>query len=66
MILENKNIDHTNKETIDAFKNSASSLKRNFQKQKTNLDRYYNTQLEIISDQQIMVGNLFGILKQKF
>jgi len=66
MILENKNIDLTNKETIDAFKNSASSLKRNFQKQKTNLDRYYNTQLEIISDQQIMVGNLFGILKQKF
>lgn len=66
MVLENTSIDLTHKETIDAFKNSASSLKRNFQKQKTNLDRYYNSQLDIISNQQILIGNLFGILKQKF
>jgi hypothetical protein len=66
MVLENKQIDLTNKETLDAFKNSAICLKRNFQKQKTHLDRYYNTQLEIITNQQILVGDLFGILKQKF
>jgi len=41
MVLENKQIDLTNKETLDAFKNSAICLKRNFQKQKTHLDRYY-------------------------
>lgn len=66
MVLENTQIDLSHKETIDAFKNSASSLKRNFQKQKNNLDRYYNSQLEIIGNQQILIGNLFEILKQKF
>lgn len=66
MILENTNLDLTHKETIDAFKNSASSLKRNFKKQKTQLDRYYNSQLEIISEQQVLVASLFGIVKQNF
>jgi hypothetical protein len=66
MLIEQKNIDLTHKETIDAFKHIASSLKRNFQKQKTSLDRYYSTQIEFITSQQSNLTELYGILKQKY
>ena len=65
MLIEQKDIDLTHKQTMDAFKHIASSLKRNFQKQKTNLDRYYSTQMEFITSQQNNLTELYGILKQK-
>lgn len=66
LILDQKNIDLTHKETVDAFKNMASTIKRNFQKQKTILDRYYNTQMELFALQQNNIEELFTIVKQKF
>ena len=65
MVLDAKNVDFKNKETKDAFKNAASTIKRNFQKQKTLLDRYYNQQMELINGQVTNIEYLYGILKQK-
>ena len=65
MVLDAKDVDFKNKETKDAFKNAASTIKRNFQKQKTLLDRYYNQQMELISGQMTNIESLYGILKQK-
>ena len=66
MVLDAKEVDFSNKEIIDAFKNAASSIKRIFSKQKTTLDRYYNQQMEMISLQYNNIEQLFGIIKQKF
>lgn len=66
MILDQSDIDFGHKETIDAFKNLASGIKRNFQKQKTTLDRYYTTQMELITLQQANVCDLYSVVKQKF
>ena len=49
---------------LDAFKNAASTIKRNFQKQKTILDRYYNQQMELIGGQMTNIESLYGIIKQ--
>ena len=65
MVLDAKDVDFKNKETKDAFKNAASTIKRNFQKQKTLLDRYYNQQMELIGGQMTNIESLYGILKQK-
>ena len=65
MVLDAKDVDFKNKETKDAFKNAASTIKRNFQKQKTLLDRYYNQQMELINGQMTNIEGLYGILKQK-
>ena len=65
MVLDAKDVDFKNKETKDAFKNAASTIKRNFQKQKTVLDRYYNQQMELINGQMTNIESLYGILKQK-
>jgi len=65
MVLDAKDVDFKNKETKDAFKNAASTIKRNFQKQKTLLDRYYNQQMELIAGQMTNIESLYGILKQK-
>ena len=65
MVLDAKDVDFKNKETKDAFKNAASTIKRNFQKQKTVLDRYYNQQMELINGQITNIESLYGILKQK-
>ena len=66
MVLDAKDIDFKNKEMLDAFKNAASTIKRNFQKQKTILDRYYNQQMELIGGQMTNIESLYGIIKQKF
>ena len=66
MIADQGEIDFGHKETIDAFKNLASGIKRNFQKQKTTLDRYYTTQMELITLQQSNICDLYGVVKQKF
>lgn len=66
MISDQGKIDFSHKETIDAFKNLASGIKRNFQKQKTILDRYYSGQMELITLQQTNISDLYGVVKQKF
>lgn len=66
MITDQGEIDFGHKETIDAFKNLASCIKRNFQKQKTTLDRYYTTQMELITLQQSSICDLYSVVKQKF
>ena len=66
LIIEQSQIDLTNKQVIDVFKNIATTIKRNFSKQKSILDKYHAEQTQLIITQQSNIADLYGIVKQKF
>ena len=66
LIIEQSQIDLTNKQVIDVFKNIATTIKRNFSKQKSILDKYHAEQSQLIITQQSNIADLYGIVKQKF
>ena len=66
LILEQDSIDLSTKEIKDSFKNAASTLKRNFNRQKSILDKYHTEQMQLITGQQANVADLFSLVKQKF
>ena len=66
LIINQVNIDFKEKEILDSFKNVASTIKRNFTKQKSIVDKYHTQQIKLISDQQLNIADLYSILKVKF
>ena len=66
LILDQDGLDLSSKEIKDSFKNVASTLKRNFNRQKSILDKYHTEQLQLISTQQANVAQLFTVVKQKY
>ena len=66
MVLNQKDIDFTNKEIVDCFKNLASSIKRGFTKQKKQIEKFSAEQINLIAEQETNIGKLFGMLKLKF
>ena len=66
MVLHQKDIDFTNQEIVDCFRNLASSIKRNFTKQRKQVEKYSAEQIALIAEQETNVHKLFGILKVKF
>ena len=59
-------VDLSSKEVIDHFRNLASTIKRNFNKQKTRLDKFHTEQLEIVAEQECKISELYALVKQKF
>ena len=66
MVLHQKDIDFTNKEIVDCFKNLASTIKRNFTRQRKQIEKYSAEQISIIAEQETNIFKLFGILKLKY
>lgn len=66
LVLDQDGLDLSSKEIKDSFKNVASTLKRNFNRQKSILDKYHTEQLQLISSQQANVADLFTVVKQKY
>jgi len=66
MILGQKDIDFTNKEIIGCFKNLASVVKRNFTKQRKQIEKFSSEQLNLIGDQETNIVELFKIINQKY
>ena len=65
-ILSTDGMDLSARETVDTFRHIATALKRSITKQKAALDKNYTTQLELISGQQTLLGELFGCVKLPF
>jgi len=66
LIISQNGVDLSNKEVIDHFRNLASTIKRNFNKQKTRLDKFHTEQLEIVAEQECKISELYALVKQKF
>jgi len=59
-------LDLSSKETIDSFKNLSKSMKNNFNKQKTKIDRYYAEHLALMAEQQANTVELYKLVNVKF
>jgi hypothetical protein len=59
-------LDLSSKETIDSFKNLSKSMKHNFNKQKTKIDRFYAEHLNLLADQQAHTAELYKLVGVKF
>ncbi len=65
-ILSLKDLDLSDKNIICSFKNVSTNLKRAFTKQKTKLDKYHSEQVELITQQEDLVLDLFKIVGLKY
>lgn len=65
-MLSVNNIDITNKEMIDYYKQVATTIKRNFTKQKTRIERFCREQLESISEQELSIISLYKKANMKY
>ena len=66
MVLNQKDIDLTNQEVVDCFRNLASTIKRSFTKQRKQIEKFSSEQINLIAEQETNIQKLFGILNQKF
>ena len=66
LITERKDLDLSNRETIDAFKNMSAVLKRNFTKQRSKLDKYHADQLNLIAGQETKIVQLYQLINVRF
>ena len=66
LIIDQTGIDLSSKEILDAFKNISTTIKRNFKKQKTLLDKYHSEQLQLITSQATNIEDLYNIIKVKY
>ena len=66
VLLEQKSLDLTNKDILCQFKNMLSIIKRNFNKQKSKLDKYHKEQSDLIIDQELNIVNLYKVLNLKY
>ena len=53
-------------EVISSFKNIASSIKRNFTKQRSRLDKFYAEQTEALATQETNIASLYSMVSVKF
>ena len=66
VLLEQKGLDLTNKDILCQFKNMLSIIKRNFNKQKSRLDKYHKEHTDLIIDQELNIVNLYKVLNLKY
>jgi len=59
-------LDLSGKETIDSFKNLSRSMKNNFNKQKTKIDRYHAEHVALMAEQQANIVELYKLVNVKF
>lgn len=66
LIIDQTGLDLSSKEVLDAFKNISTTIKRNFRKQKTILDKYHSEQMQLITSQSTNIVDLYNIIKVKY
>ena len=66
LIIDQTGLDLSSKEVLDAFKNISTTIKRNFRKQKTILDKYHSEQMQLITTQSTNIADLYNIIKVKY
>jgi len=53
-------------EVLSGFKNLASTIKRNFTKQRSRLDKFHAEQLEALAAQETSITSLYGLVGSKY
>jgi len=66
LIINQNSIDFSSKEITDTLKHTASTIKRNFNRQKLILDKYHSEQTQLIATLQANVIDLYGIINVKY
>ena len=66
LMVSQDDMDLSNKEIFDGFRNTARGLKRNFAKMRKNADKYHTDTLTSIAEQETQVINLYGLTQMKF
>ena len=66
LMVSQGDMDLSDKEVCDGFRNTAKALKRNFAKMRKNADKYHTETLAAIAEQETEVINLYGLTKLKF
>jgi len=66
LILDQKEIDLSNKEVVGLFKNIATSIKRNFKKLKKQLDKFHSDQTETLLQNETHILDLYKAMKISF
>ena len=66
VLTQSESLNLKDEEVITGFKNLASSIKRNFTKQKNRLDKFYAEQLDYLSQLEDSVGQLYGLVSMKY
>ena len=66
LIIDQTGLDLSDKAVIDAFKNLASTLKRNFAKQRSKLDRFHTDQTALLAEQECKIAELYQLAKLRF
>ena len=66
LMVSQDDMDLSDKEICDGFRNTAKALKRNFAKMRKNADKHHTETLAAIAEQEAEVINLYGLTKLKF
>jgi hypothetical protein len=66
MVTNNNDIDLTNKEIVDYYKQISVTLKRNFTKQKSRIEKFCREQIESISEQELSIIGLYKKTNMKY
>ena len=66
LIISQNNLDLSNKEIYDGYRNTARALKRNFSKMRKNADKHHTDTLSAIAEQEKEVINLYELANLKF
>lgn len=66
LILDQSGLDLSDKSVLDGFKNLASTIKRNLNKQRSKLDKYHADQMALIAEQECQMIDLYKLVKQNF
>jgi len=66
LMIAQDDMDLSDKEICDGFRNVAKTLKRNFAKMRKNADKYHTDTLCSIAEQETEIINLYSLTKIKF
>lgn len=66
LIIDQTGLDLSDKAVTDAFKNVSSTLKRNFTKQRSKLDRFHADQTALLAEQECKIAELYQLAKLRF
>ena len=66
LVVAQDNLDLSDKELCDGFKNASKALKRNFSKMRKNADKYHTETLAALAEQETEVLKLYGLTGLKY
>ena len=66
IVSQSESLNLKDSEVISTFKNIASTIKRNFTKQRNRLDKFYSEQTEALATQETNIASLYSMVSVKY